>query len=189
MIKKSIKVILLLLIIINFLYFSYIETKELNMKYTEKIIIKNEKNYNVINQEHIGILRIEKIKLEKIFYDKYNSKNNIEENITIMKESNMPNITNGNLIIGAHSGSGYIAFFNDLNKLEKGDIASVEYQGKEYIYQIENKYLDDRNGKITIRREKDKNTLTLFTCNNNDKNNYLVIIAYKIKVNEEKLLH
>lgn len=186
MIKKIIKVIFLLFAIITFLIFCYIEKKEINMKYTDKITINTRNNYNMIKSEYIGILKIEKIKLEKFFYDKYNSKNNIEENITVMKESNMPNITNGNLIIGAHSGSGYIAFFNDLNKLEKGDVVSVEYQEKEYIYQIEDKYLDDKNGKIVIRRDKNRTTLTLFTCNNNDKKNYLVIIAYKIKVNESK---
>lgn len=181
-IKKGLKIFLLFFAITNLFLIIYVQRKEINLKYTAKLDLEQYKNnYNQLPNGPIGILKINKIGLEQIFYDKYHPKNNIQEHVTIMKESDMPNITNGNFIIGAHSGTGYLAFFNQLYQLQKNDIIEITYNQKEYIYKVDYKYLDDKNGKIKIYRDQNRTTLTLFTCNNNDKKNYLIVIAYQIK--------
>ena len=111
---------------------------------------------------------------------KYGSKENvIDLNVEIMKESDLPINTRGNVIIGAHSGIGKYAYFKDLDKLNKGDEIKIIYNDIEYIYVINNTYRDDKNGKIKITRDINRDTLTLYTCMPGDKNNFLVIIAYK----------
>ena len=155
------------------------------MKHVTEIDLKEyEESKNQLADGPIGMLIIDKIGLKQLFYDRYHPKNNIDENITLMKESNMPNETKGNVIIGAHSGSGYIAFFNELHSLQIDDEIKIKYQQKVYTYRVKQKYLDNKDGKIRIHRDPNLDTLTLFTCNNNDKKNYLVVIAYKTKVNE-----
>ena len=90
--------------------------------------------------------------------------NNIESNITIIQPSSMPDVEKGNLIIAGHSGTGYLAFFRNLYKLQKGDQASITYQQKTYRYQLVNIYSEEKTGYVSIYRDRNKKTLTLITC-------------------------
>ena len=95
----------------------------------------------------------------------------------IMKYSNMPNENNGNVVLGGHSGSGSVAYFNDLVHLSIGDEIILEYCDKKYIYVVSNIYNDYKDGRISIKRNINDTTVTLFTCNLLNKNHYLVIIG------------
>ena len=88
-------------------------------------------NYQDI-ESYIGYLEIPKIKFRRGFYNIDSSLNTVEANIEIIKGSEMPDVTNGNLIIAGHSGTGWKAFFKDLYKLEVGDEAIVTYAGINY---------------------------------------------------------
>lgn len=79
----------------------------------------------------------------------------------------MPNIENGNVIIAGHSGSSYVSFFRNLNKLDLYDEAIIYFEGKQYNYQLKNKYEIDKTGQAVIKRNKEKNVLTLITCKHN----------------------
>lgn len=94
---------------------------------------------NVTN-EYIGYLNIPKINLNKGFLSQKAPDNNVEKNITVIEGSTYPNVDKGNLIIAGHSGTGWKAFFNDLYKLNIGDIAKVTFRGKTYTYKITNIY-------------------------------------------------
>ena len=137
---------------------------------------------NKTSYEYIGYLEIPKINLKKGFVKKNSKQNNVEKNIFIVEASNYPDKESGNFIIAGHSGTGYKAFFNDLYKLELGDYAYVEYNGKKYTYKRDNIYKQKKTGTIAIYRDYDKTTLTLVTCTNNDDTTQTVYIAYLEKV-------
>ena len=135
------------------------------------------------NLEHyIGYLEIPKLGFRRGFYNIDSALNTVEANIEVIKGSSMPDVENGNLIIAGHSGTGWKAFFNDLHLLEVGDEARVLYQGNTYIYQITNIYKDKNTGRLAIKRDYNKTTLTLVTCTNNDSSTQTIYIAELLRV-------
>lgn len=133
-------------------------------------------NYQDI-ESYIGYLEIPKIKFRRGFYNIDSGLNTVEANIEIIKGSEMPNVTNGNLIIAGHSGTGWKAFFKDLYKLEVGDEAIVTYAGVNYKYKITNIYKEKNTGTVSIKRNYDKTTLTLITCTKDDSSTQTIYIA------------
>ena len=123
-----------------------------------------------------GVLEIPKINLKRGFVDMYSSDNTIDKNIAIIKPSEYPDNEKGNFILAAHSGTGYLAFFANLYKLEKGDIAYVYYNQKKYTYKITNIYLQPKVGKLEIKRRNNIRTLTLITCTKDDEKHQTVYI-------------
>ena len=136
----------------------------------------NTKNYQDI-ESYIGYLEIPKIKFRRGFYNIDSSLNTVEANIEIIKGSEMPDVTNGNLIIAGHSGTGWKAFFKNLYKLEVGDEAIVTYAGINYKYKITNIYKQKNTGTVSIKRNYDKTTLTLITCTKDDSSTQTIYIA------------
>ena len=146
---------------------------------------QKEEELGEVTNEYIGYLTIPKINLKKGFLDMRSKLNNIEQNITVIEGSSYPDKEKGNLIIAAHSGSGWKAFFNDLYKLSTGDKAEISYKGKKYTYKIVNIYKQQKTGTIAIYRNYDKTTLTLITCTNFDKATQTVYVAELQSVIEE----
>lgn len=136
----------------------------------------NTKNYQDI-ESYIGYLEIPKIKFRRGFYNITSKLNTVEANIEIIKGSDMPDVTNGNLIIAGHSGTGWKAFFKNLYKLEVGDEAIVTYAGINYKYKITNIYKQNNTGTVSIKRNYDKTTLTLITCTKDDSSTQTIYIA------------
>ena len=134
------------------------------------------KNYQDI-ESYIGYLEIPKIKFKRGFYIITSKLNTVEANIEIIKGSDMPDVTNGNLIIAGHSGTGWKAFFKNLYKLEVGDEAIVTYAGINYKYKITNIYIQKNTGTVSIKRNYDKSTLTLITCTKDDSSTQTIYIA------------
>lgn len=125
------------------------------------------KNNNKNKEEYIGILEIKKIKLKKGFYKLNSNLNNVDKNIMIVSSSNMPDVNKGNLILASHSGNSSVSYFRYLDKLDKGDIASIYYLGNKYDYKLVNYYDVNKNGSVQIIKNNDINTLTLITCKKN----------------------
>lgn len=146
---------------------------------------EKEEDLGEVTNDYIGYLTIPKINLKKGFLDMRSELNNVEQNVTVIKGSSYPTKDKGNLILAAHSGSGWKAFFNDLYKLSTGDTAEVSYKGKKYTYKIVNIYKQEKIGKIAIYRNYNKTTLTLITCTNFDKATQTVYIAELQNVEEE----
>lgn len=157
------------------------EKEEIKQQEQPKEEVKKEEN--IIT--YIGYLNIPKIGLNKGFYDINNSENDVEKNLYVAPNSNYPDTKNSNLIIAAHSGTGWKAFFNDLYKLEKNDTLYITYKNKKYTYKIDKIYKQNKTGKIAIYRDYEKTTLTLVTCTNNDSTTQTIYISYLI--NEENI--
>lgn len=158
----------------------------------EKIDIEFQMNNLKQNSENISIkkaalieyilyLKIPKINLNKGIVSKDSKFNNVDRNIQILKESDMPDIENGNLILASHSGNSNVSYFKDLNKLELNDNIYIEYNNKKYHYKIVNYYIVEKTGLIDIIRNKNKANLTLITCIENS-NKQLVIICELYKI-------
>ena len=158
-----------------------------NKKIKKQVIsIEEEEKYKPIDNQdlpgevtndYIGYLTIPKINLTKGFLDKRSEENNVDKNLLVVSGSNYPNTEKGNFIIAGHSGTGWNSFFNDLYKLQVGDVAYVTFQNKKYIYSIVNIYTQPKVGKLAIYRNYDKTTMTLITCTNNNSTTQTVYIS------------
>jgi LPXTG-site transpeptidase (sortase) family protein len=130
-----------------------------------------EKPQQVIDySKYLGVLEIPKIGLKRGFYNIDSRYNNIQYNVALVEGSSMPDVSNGNLILMAHSGWAAISYFEYLYNLSIGDYAYVTYAGKQYAYKLVNVYDVAKTGKVKIVRNYEKTNLTLITCTrNNDK--------------------
>lgn len=132
----------------------------------------------------IAVLEIPTIHLKKGLYD-INSKNNtVSKGIQIIKESDMPDVVNGNFILASHSGTGRIAYFNNLNQLRIDDQVYVYYDHVKYTYQIIRINNVVKDGTIEIERLKTNNMITLTTCSQSDKDKQLILIGQLINKEE-----
>ena len=141
---------------------------------TNKMTITKEQKLTIPQKEiekPKGSISIESIKLYKDLYHISSANNNIEKNVTIKDFDEENNF----FILMAHSGSGPIAFFKDLNKLDIKTKIKITYNNKEYYYYVTNIERQEKTGSIIIK--KDRNTLVLTTCDNNNKQ--LIIYAKK----------
>ena len=149
----------------------YEEQEEINNNISsekeEETNIEKEEVKSTTPLDYIAVLKIPSIVLEKGLVSKDSYYNNVNKNIKILDESDMPDEENGNVILAAHSGNGKNAFFKNLNKLEIDNIVSIFYNGYEYKYRMVNTYDVEKTGTVEILRNAQKNTLTLITCRHN----------------------
>ena len=163
------------------------EEKSLEQFYIkeEQIIDKNDKITSdevekekkpKVKYNYIAVLKIPKINLEKGLVEKNSKYNNINYGVQILKESDSPDVINGNVILAAHSGTANISYFRNLDKLDLGDDATIYYQGNTYNYKVVKKYDADKTGKINIKRDRNTSTLTLITCRHNTDKQIVIIL-------------
>ena len=163
------------------------EEKSLEQFYIkeEQIIDKNDKTTSdevekekksKVKYDYIAVLKIPKINLEKGLVEKSSKYNNINYGVQILKESDSPDVINGNVILAAHSGTANISYFRNLDRLELGDDAIIYYQGNTYNYKVVKKYDADKTGKINIKRDRNTSTLTLITCRHNTDKQIVIIL-------------
>ena len=154
MVKKILVLILLLIITIIVIPIS-------KNDYPQILWIKN-------TDDSIGKLIINKISLKEKIYDINNSKNNIEEHVTILEEIDTT------LVLAAHSGTGKIAYFERLDELNINDEIILYYKNKKYKYKITEIWEEKKNGYIHINKS-EKRQLVLTTCSPKKANYQLIV--------------
>lgn len=137
--------------------------------------VKEDNNYTY--EEYLGILDIPKINFYKGFYSKTSNLNNVQFNLFVLKESDYPDVVNGNLIIAGHSGNYNNSYFANLYMLDLEDTITVHYQGKDYTYKITKIYNEEKTGTVRILRNRNKTSLTLITCTKDDNYHQTIYIA------------
>lgn len=147
-------------------------------KEEEKVEVK-ETTYN-----YIGVLEIPKINFKRGFLAIDDKNNVVSKNIQVLKQSDMPDVEGGNFIIAGHSGTGRIAFFTNLNKVEKEDIIYIYYGNEKYLYKVLYKYEVDKTGSVPVKAEEGATILTLITCSEVDESKQIVIVASRDEVGE-----
>lgn len=140
-------------------------TKKISAKYTNKFFNSFYKQKN----NNIGYIEIKKIQLKEKLYDINSPNNNVNKNVTILKESVLPPKENSIIYIAAHSGTGPTAYFENLNKLELNDEIVIYINNNKFLYQVSKIWNEQKNGYIHIPKSNNIN-LVLTTCNpKNDK--------------------
>lgn len=130
-------------------------------------------------EHYIGYLEIPKINFNRGFYSKNSEFNNVELNIQVLSNSSYPDTKNGNLIIVGHSGDAYNSYFTTLAYLSINDELIITYKEHKYHYLINDIYNVEKTGTVNIKRNQNKNTLTLITCTSgNLKYSQTIYIAY-----------
>lgn len=129
---------------------------------------------DVNNLEYYGYLVIPKVNMKLGFYNVDNEKNNVGENVTLIDTG-----INNTYLFAAHSGSGPLAYFNDLRYLSVGDKITLIIDGNIMNYEVVNIRNEIKNGKINIKNE--KNQVILTTCNQVKKGYQLIIEGSLIK--------
>ena len=167
----------------------YYETEEyiVDVPVVEEVIVQEEqqveekKEDKKVEVNYIAVIKIPKIGLEKGLASKDSYWNNVNRNIQILTESDMPDVDKGNVILAGHSGNSGVSYFRKLNKLQIDDKVSISYNGKEYIYKMVNSYEIEKNGYAHILRNAEKTTLTLITCKHNT-NKQLIVICELVEI-------
>lgn len=147
-----------------------------NMDKEEKINIFFEEynnNGNKIEKDnYLMILEIPIINLREGIYNFDNKKNTIETNVSILKNSILPENDNSVLLLAAHSGNSDNAYFKNLYKLKYNDSVNIYYNKNLYKYEVNNIYVINKSDDFFIKKF-NKKTLILITCLDNYK--YLII--------------
>ena len=190
---KYVKNIGLILVILGHYYFCSYVLKEVNeMKnYEPKVEINYKANYknnkekkqivgNTLkvdtSNDYLAIIEIPKISLRRYLYNINSKENDVDKNIEVLKDSDMPNIQGGNLILAGHNGNTAVGHFRNLHKLVLNDEIIIYYNNSKYVYKISKIYDVLKTGSVAIKRDKSKSTITLITCLGNDRQ--LVVIGY-----------
>ena len=186
--------IILLVAVIIFNLYNYssskkeviIEENKIEKFFVEEIIeepqiteinpVTESKHQNTTN--YSMIVEIPNIGLKKGLCSIGQECNAVSKNIQILKESDMPNVTNGNLLLAGHNGNSKVSFFNKLDKIKVNDSIYIYYNGTKYEYKLSNYYDIKKTGKAIIHRDNDKTTLVLITCKKNTDDKQVVYIAY-----------
>ena len=88
--------------------------------------------------DYFAVIKIPKIGLEKGLANKGSYYNNVNRNILVVKESDMPDKDKGNVILAGHSGSGRTAYFKNLHKLERDDEVNIFFTDKHVLFEFDN---------------------------------------------------
>ena len=137
--------------------------------------IKEEKE--TVTYNYIAVLEIPKINLKRGLFPINDKNNNVDKNVEILKNSDMPNVTNGTLALAGHSGNSRIAYFHKLYKLKENDQVYIYYQNEKYIYQVSKIERQDKDGTISFTKTKDTTELVLTTCDQQNKGKQIVVVA------------
>lgn len=153
-----------------------------------KVNVVSIDNENTINNEevnnYLGVISIPKINLEQGFYDIDNPLNNVDKNIELISNSNMPDVENGTLILAAHSGNDRVSYFNKLYKLNIDDEIEIIYNKSKYLYKLIDIYEVEKTGSITLHNINNITSLVLVTCSNFNDNLQVVYISRLVNVSE-----
>jgi LPXTG-site transpeptidase (sortase) family protein len=153
---------------------NYLIEYEIQDNYRENNIQKIE--YQEKSNDYLGVLLIPKLNFKQGFYNINDNRNDVNQNIEILKGSLMPDIKGSSLVIAGHKGESYLGYFNNLDKLSINDELDIFYHNKKYQYTIFDIYELEKNGKISFTKNIYENYLVLTTCSKKD-NRQLIVVA------------
>ena len=198
---KPLLIFLLIVLIGLFLYFNInkqVDVKEEKNKISSFIestsIIENKdisnntdkeiKKLN-INNDYIGILEIPSINFKKGFFKVGSTNNTVDVGLQMLEGSQLPDVENSQLAIAGHSGTGKLAYFEELDHLKKDNDIYVFYNGNKYIYKVYKVFITPKDGNLNIESYDGINSLVLTTCKpTNPKKEQLSILAYLVDTNK-----
>lgn len=133
------------------------------------------KSSEAINDYYNMIIEIPKINLKKGLFHPDSINNNVDKNILVLKQSQMPDIKNTQLILAGHSGNSEVSYFRKISQLSINDIIYIYYKEQKYLYQIYSINEVNKTGYLTIEKDLSYNKITLITCKPKTKDKQLVV--------------
>ena len=150
-----------LLLIFSCLFLILFSCSLIKINIIEKPVIYQ--TQKIRRETPIGKLIINKINLDEDLYSINSFNNNVNLHIKVLEDSTLPVEENSIMILAAHSGTGKIAYFEDLDELSLNDNIILIYNNKPYYYRVNNIWEEKKNGYIHVDRE-EKRQLVLTTC-------------------------
>lgn len=120
--------------------------------------------------EEIAILEIPKINLKKTIQDNQN----VDEGIMVIDKDKL---INNDIILAAHSGNCDICYFDRLDELKKDDLVYFYYNHIKLTFKILEIQV---KRKLTFMLPDKENTITLITCQKDNRDYQLIIIGQLI---------
>ena len=169
--------------------FYRVDTEIVTTNYKDFVTPTNNAYNNIVSNIHktdlLAHLTIPKIKVDEDIYKIDSSYNNVNEHVTILKESVLPSDNKDSVVfLAAHSGSGHLAYFRNLNKLQDGDVVSFSYNNIIYTYRVVNVFEEEKDGDIEVSRSSNRQ-LVLTTCSPNNDDKQLIVDT--ILINEKRV--
>ncbi len=174
---KYIKLLLIIIVYSLLCFQTYNKVKVNSISLSTKIGSVIQKDTH--KEDIIGNIIIKKIGINQKLYKIDSTENTVDRNITILKGSDLFDEDNALTIIAAHSGTGPIAYFKDLDKLKQNDEIEIQYKDQNYTYIVKDIWNTKKTGSINVPKNNNKQ-LVLTTCSPN-KNNYQLIINSTLK--------
>lgn len=153
-----------------------VETRDISKQNTPLYTSFNEEVEVFEDNDIILFLEIERLNLIRPVFPLDHVKNNVDENVTLLAGSVPSDAGYEILLLAAHSGDDIVAYFNELNQLQIGDILKIHTNDSTFIYLINEIWEEDRNGFIHVKKYLNKQ-LILTTCSTDNDNMQLVISA------------
>lgn len=172
-----------LLTIILILNTNIISIKENEEKNSTQNLVKQITTNNIITtniEKPIATIIIDKINLKEKLYAIDSKQNTIEKHVTFLKESDYPDKENGTVIILAHSGTGKLAYFKNLDKLKINDNVILKYD-KNYYYKVVKITEHTKDGTLRFKKKQNTSLLILTTCKPHNNKKQLTIILEQQK--------
>ena len=158
--KRNILIISLILLAIGILG-SYLGQEEIYLQKKNTLVNNSLIGFNE-NKECKHLLEIKDINLKECLYEMNSKRNSLKYGLEVLNKNP--------LVIVGHSGTGYLAIFKDLKKLEINDTILID----NISYKIVNKYLKEKEAKLKLENE-----VILVTCLDDFQ---LVLEAKKAKI-------
>ena len=126
--------------------------------------------------DYIAVLEIPALNLKRGLFAINDQRNNLNQNLEILTNSDMPNIESGLMIIAGHSGRSSVSFFKNLDSLKEKDKIYLYYQNIRYIYEVSTLLRQDKTGNIFLSRSNNAE-LILTTCDPKSKDKQFIVVA------------
>ena len=140
--------------------------------------IKNSKNSN----DSFAQLIIPNLNINRPLYNINDKRNNVEKEVMVLETSNF---SSGNIVLAAHSGEGYNAYFNSLDQLDEKMDIYILYQDYIYTYKLFCSDEVEKTGYVMVKTYTYP-TLQLITCKKNSSTKQIVFTAKLMK--KEKIM-
>ena len=128
----------------------------LDYKFINDVYLKE-----VVDDEVLLEIYIPRINLRKFVYNIDSSKNFVDYNVELLRESKLDK----NLyFFASHSGGGSGSFFDNLVYLENGDNIWINIDGNSLEYIVDNIFYIDKTGYFDVKYGSSGNKLFLITC-------------------------
>lgn len=183
--KNIVKFVLFLTLLFLSMYLIYLSynKNDINKKldFSSYLIHIKKDKATIKTDDYIAYLKIPDLNINRGLYKFKDKRNNVQKEVMVLETSNF---SNGDIVLAAHSGEGFNAYFNTLDQLDVGMPIYIIYNNYIYTYKYLFKEEIEKTGYVDIKTYSFP-TLKLITCKKND-NKKQIVFTTKLISKEKK---